>query len=454
MAVPTRIFILILITGIVTSTGCTVFAPATGVVADYDRLREKDLAWEAKSRQHRSLPENGRQLAASPMTRTGSNGDTGQTDLRLSVQGEPERNEDREDFSLTSLSPGRFSGTMKQLIGNGPSRDRAQELFAQAEAKYAQALSQNGSDRRKTFLKASDDFKKASSSWPDSALHEDALFMHGESQFFADRYPAAEDAFAELIEHHPNTRYLDIVDARRFEISRYWLAKHRERPRGLLRPNFFDRTRPRIDSFGHAVKLFDQIRMDDPTGKLADDATMAAANAYFEAGKYRKADVLYSDLRESFPSSEHQFQAHLLGLKCKLLIYQGPEYDDTPLKEAEKLAEQIRRQFRSEYQKERDYVDRAHAEVRAHLAQQDWYKAKYYERRKEFGGARHYFERVAQGYPTTKAAEAARGQLAQLEDEMDSGSSQVSWLTDIFRPPDRQPILTASEKSAPSSELR
>jgi len=72
--------------------------------------------------------------------------------------------------------------------------------------------------------------------------------------------------------------------------------------------------------------VFDKIRIDDPTGKLSDDATLAAANAYFAQGDFEKADQFYTDLRKTFPSSEHQFTAHFLGLKAKLLCYSGPDY--------------------------------------------------------------------------------------------------------------------------------
>jgi outer membrane protein assembly factor BamD (BamD/ComL family) len=115
--------------------------------------------------------------------------------------------------------------------------------------------------------------------------------------------------------------------------------------------NFFDKRRPMRDTFGHAVRVFDRIRIDDPTGRLADDATLAAGNAYFTAGRYLEADNFYTDLRKTFPSSEHQFRAHLLGVQAKLRSYQGSDYSGIPLDEAEKLIKQIRRQFPHEAEK-------------------------------------------------------------------------------------------------------
>ena len=46
------------------------------------------------------------------------------------------------------------------------------------------------------------------------------------------------------------------------------------------------------------------MRIDDPTGKLADDATIALANAYFEQERYLDAADTYEDLRVNFPSSQ------------------------------------------------------------------------------------------------------------------------------------------------------
>ena len=36
------------------------------------------------------------------------------------------------------------------------------------------------------------------------------------------------------------------------------------------------------------MRVYDRIRLDDPTGKLADDATLALGNAYFAVGKFMK----------------------------------------------------------------------------------------------------------------------------------------------------------------------
>ncbi len=48
------------------------------------------------------------------------------------------------------------------------------------------------------------------------------------------------------------------------------------------------------------------MRLDSPTGRLADDSTMELANNAFEKGNYEEAADLYEDLRTTYPDSPHQ----------------------------------------------------------------------------------------------------------------------------------------------------
>ena len=194
----------------------------------------------------------------------------------------------REDAARTSrcFDMDKFSDSMKKagktLIGKGENPEKARALYATAESKYQEATQAEGPQRKSLFLAAAKGFKDAADRWPDSALEQDALFLSGESYFFADYYPNANKQFEALLKKFPNSRYLDIVEGPPV-CDRPVLAEMTTRnTRGRCWwPMLTDRSRPVFDDFGHAVRIYDRIRIDDPTGKLADDATLAAANAYF-----------------------------------------------------------------------------------------------------------------------------------------------------------------------------
>lgn len=349
-------------------------------------------------------------------------------------------------------SPGLLADRVGGWFGRGANPDEARQQFAAGEQLYRQAVELPVEERAVVFAQAAKHFVAAAKAWPDSALEQDALFFAGEAYFFADRYVQANDQFGKLLKKHPNCRYLDMVQARRFAIAQYWLAAADYYRDSFWTINLWDRQRPWRDTRGHALKTFDRIRIDDPTGKLADDATLAAANAYFRAGKYVMADQYYSDLRKTFPTSEHQFVAHFLGIQAKLRSYEGPDYSGQPLEEAEQLLKQVRRQFPVEYRKYRDDLEKMYAEVRTKLAERDWAMAQYYEKQQAYGGARFYYELVANDYPDTPYAQAARERITQIADLPPRPPQKLQWLVNQF--PSNQQDRPLVATGAPPSVKR
>ncbi len=345
-----------------------------------------------------------------------------------------------KSLSMADFAPSKIGTTVKQLSGFGPDHELARQLYAEGEDLYAQAVKARGdqpesepnADAGPLFLEASGKYAGAAARWPDSAMEEDALFRAGESQFFADRYVKANDYFEQLLKKYPNSRYLDLVGARRFLIAQFWLKLDKEESPYFFGLNATDRGRPWADTFGHAIRVYDRMRIDDPTGKLADDATLAAANAHFLNGDYGKADQYYSDLRTHFPSSEHQFMAHYLGVQAKLRGYRGPRYTGNALEQADKLVKQIRRQFPKELPEHEEELDRAYREIRYLLAEREWTMAQFYLRQHEYGAARFYCDIILEQYGDTPFAAKAREQVGGIAGKPSSPPQRLAWLVDLF----------------------
>jgi outer membrane protein assembly factor BamD (BamD/ComL family) len=353
------------------------------------------------------------------------------------------RGQDEDASWSDRLNPKRLVTSVKEAAGYGPDRSIAEQAFEEGERLFVQATGQQGSARRDGFKQAAEKYKSAAARWPDSTLEEDALFMLSESYFFADRYPAASATYERLVKKYPNTRHMDTIDQRRFALAQYWIEHHEKNPDLPITPNVLARDRPVFDKFGHGVRVFDKIRFDDPTGKLADDATMAAGLAQFKRANYMRADELFADLRRSFPDSEHQFRAHLLGLQCKMKIYQGSQYSLQPMDEAEQLIKQIQRQFPKEAQEHREFLAKAWQEVRLNKADHDWQMARYYHKRKEHGAARQYYERVRDDFGDTSLGKDAVEMLAQIADEPAKPDQPLPWVARMFPTPDREKPLVA-----------
>ena len=364
----------------------------------------------------------------------------------------------KKDLEFEDFAPENLADTFKRMSGQGPEPAAAEQTYRAAEQTYQAArkvlAGEQQGNPQELFENAADQYRRAADQWPNSTLEHYSLFMLGESLFFADRYPEAEEAFAELLKKYPNSRYLDKMQGRRFQIALYWLQLDDADHQSFYEFNVTNSERPTRDTFGHAVRVLDRIRLDDPTGALADDATLALGNAFFRRGKFIRADEYYTDLRKTFPSSDHQFDAHFLGLKAKLESYQGHDYSAVSLREAQKLLKQLRRQFPAEAAKESEALDLAEREVRFHLAERDWQLAQHHDRRQEFGAAKFYYDAVVQDFRDTPFGARSETRLAQIGGLPNEPSQPLQWLVDMFPDEDQAVPLIASEPSNTANPLR
>ena len=338
----------------------------------------------------------------------------------IKAKDEPEKTE-KKGFEWSDLAPETVFKNMKKAMGYGPDKKVANNLMQDGKKLFAE----------KKYQEAAEKFSKAVDRWPNSAVEEDALFLWGESSFFADRYPDANDAYGGLLKKYGNTRHLDTVIAREFAIARYWEQMYGASPTWPTTPNLTDKSKPMFDTFGYAVQAYERIRMYDPRGPLADESLMALADAYFRRGQWENASYNYDLLIKEYPNSKYQKKAHLLGLRANLYKYQGAAYAGEPLKEADKLAQETLKQFK-DLGDEQERVMRAHTMIVEEQANREFIRAEYYESRKYYGAARLYYYTVIKDYPTTQRASEARERFEKIRGLPDEPPKHFKWLLDLF----------------------
>ena len=350
---------------------------------------------------------------------------------------------------LQDLAPSQLPTTLATRVSTKADPEAAQQALAEGRRLYEQALAQmtetpDGTGHLDLFTKAANQFRMAASKLPDSDLEEEALFYQGESFFFANRYVQANRALENLIVKYAGTRYLDKAEARRFAIAQYWL--------GLAESDsaikWNDPARPLAGLKGEARRILHRIRLDDPTGKLADDATLALGNAYFQAERWVDAADAYEDLRMNYPGSSHQFPAHLFELKARMNAYRGASYDSEPLEKADKLLKQLIRSFPEQAQAEEAYLAKEGALIRHALAERDWDMAKYFARRGENRAALIYYQRVAQQYSDTQFASLAQQEVQRLSELPPEPTQPAEWLVNLFPDPKSAKPLVATRPTA------
>ena len=330
--------------------------------------------------------------------------------------------EEKKGFEWSDLAPENIYKNAKKAAGYGPNETFARTTMQEGKQLFLE----------KKYKESAAKFATAADRWPDSPLEEDALFLKGESEFFSDLYSKAHDTYGGLLKKYSNTRYLDTVMARQFALGRYWEQMYDKSPSWPVTPNVTDKSRPMFDTFGYAVQAYERVRLNDPTGPLADDSLMALGNAYFRRGRFEDAAYNYDLLIKEYANSEFQARAHLLGLQAKMRVYQGTTYVQGPLNDAQKLADNTLNQYGNRLGPERERVTTARAQILEEKANRDYSMGQYYENRAYYGAAKMYYKGLIDEYPGTEKAKEAKVRLAAIQGKPDTPPNRLSWFTDLF----------------------
>ena len=291
----------------------------------------------------------------------------------------------------------------------------------------------------KKYPEALKSYRAIAKKYPESSVAEEALFQIGECYFAIGEFPAAQDAYDQLFVDYPSTKYVSETSRRLFTIARTWLEitdpvgqsqiktvsqeNEIEGPKpvssardpsvkyGLI-PNFFDKTRPLLDTKGRARNALKSIWLNDPTGPLADDALMLTASYYMRRGNYVEADRYFEILRDEYSDSPHLEDAFVLGSHVKQMSYRGPFYDGTSLASATNLKERTLLLFPDSEDRQQIRKDLQ----RLHLleAQRAWSRVDFYRRKDNPRAVAIQCMQVITEFPETRYAEQARAEMRRI----------------------------------------
>ncbi len=327
-------------------------------------------------------------------------------------------------------------------------KELARKEYIEGDALFEKAKVAEGEERRSLFRQAAKKYISAGKNWVSSALEQDSYLMTAESYFFAEDYSKAEDYYVKLVKEYPRTRYQDRVDQRRMEIGLYWLQFKDQ----FYHVNLTDNKRPWNDTPNHGKRVLEKMRLDNPTGKLADDVTMELANTQFKRENWNEALDLYRDLISTYPDSRHQFDAHFLGVKAAMQSYQGAEYSEEPLLQASKMIKQMTRQFPDQSQGQMEHIRSAYAEVVYHRAEREYSKAQYRYNKGEAKSARIYCTNLLANdeFKDTPFAQRAKEMLQKLEGMPSEPVQPLGWLATALPNRDR---ISPLAKNIPIEQL-
>jgi len=278
-------------------------------------------------------------------------------------------------------------------------------------------------------------------------IMEEALYYEADCQRLQGDYRTASGTYLKYLKEMRSAgQFTDQVLRRLFDIANYWLddtrklmvayEEQRDGKRLMVMPvSYFhiSKDKPVYDAEGHALRILEEIRLNDIRGPLGEKALFYVATVKFFREDYRDADYYYSQLYEHYPNSELAPKAIKQAIICKQIMHGGTDYDTRSVEESRKLIDGYQNAY-PEWHKDREWLTRQLAGIHLQQADRDFKVGEFYRRTGHPGSAFFYYELVRRRYPGTEYAQKAEERMSELRGVAEKERTRI--VQNAFVPPE------------------
>ena len=251
----------------------------------------------------------------------------------------------------------------------------------------------------KAAVKAAKKFLKR---YPTDPLREEVLNLAGDAEMARKRYWPAYTWYEKQIEAFPTGKRLERALTREMDIARAFLAGKK---RKLLK--MFP-----VSAVSEGIEILHKITERTPKTVRAELALLAIGDHYFDKGKWEDASDGYDAYLGMFPKSVRAPYAELRAADAMRRSYQGKDWDETPLLDAEQRYKAFTRRYPAQAAKAN--VAKIVEELRSQRAAKNYEVARFYLETGKHKAAKYYLDLVTQDFADTPWAERAEAKLAGI----------------------------------------
>jgi TolA-binding protein len=284
----------------------------------------------------------------------------------------------------------------------------------QADAEFQAAIKLF---RQGEFAEAEKQFARIAKKRKGTNWGQDGQYYLAECQFQRKKYVDAHDSFERLHADYPGaTEYLPKLIEREYAIAQMWFGQSDSATppeKKLSWTGHFDGSLPLIDTQGSALKALEHVRHNDPTGPLADRASVQIADYYMKRADYESAALYYDQFIAEYRKSPFLQRAQLAAIDARMKGYLGPEYDGSGLEKARDLVKRTMQTF-PERQASFEKLYQTLDHINEAQAEKTFRDGMYYKRAGKVASAEYYLGKIPQRWPSSPWAVKAKAELAQL----------------------------------------
>lgn len=293
--------------------------------------------------------------------------------------------------------PAMAQWTWTPQTGRWVNLKRMPKESAELQLEYARSLKIDGDYRR--ALKETDKFRQF---YANDSLADENEFLRGEILLAMGKRMDAAKTFRNLLNTHPDTRRFDEAVRYLYQIGdEYYESgmKRMEKRFALFRKRPLKR----------AAEVYGMVVENQPFTAAAAEAQYKIGLSHQARKEYIEAAYEFRRVIEEYGGSDWVDDASFSLASSYVKGALKPEYDQSPSELAVEAIDDFIAWYPDDPRNEDLRAKRA--AMRESIARQKLNVARYYERRREFGAAKLYYELIADSFADTPQAETARAWL-------------------------------------------
>jgi len=234
------------------------------------------------------------------------------------------------------------------------------------------------------------------------AVYPEALLAKAEALIGLKSYDKAHNVLQTFLSEFGGMSVTPEAMRLEFVIAEAWLGGAKRVVWGIFRVSGEDK----------AYEILDEISGEYPDQRIAELAIKTKADHLFRIGEHALAELEYGRMLREYPQSRYHQFAMGRTAESALASFEGVDYDEAALIEAEERYNDYRNQYRGSADNEG--VGLILDSIREMRAEKDFEIGQYYEKTEHFASAVYYYRSATKSYSDTIGAAKAAARLELL----------------------------------------
>lgn len=236
----------------------------------------------------------------------------------------------------------------------------------------------------------------------DDATYPQAMLVKAEALIGIKQYDKAHKLLQEFLSEFGGMSLTSDALRMEFVIAETWLAGVKRVVWGIFR----------VSGEEKAYEILDEISAEYPDERIAELAIKTKGDHLFRIGEHALAELEYGRMLREYPRSRYHQFAMGRTAESALASFEGVDYDEAALIEAEERYNDYRKQYRPSADAEG--VGLILDSIREMRAEKDFEIGRYYEKTEHLASAVYYYRSAKSNYGETVAASRAAARLELL----------------------------------------